>query len=104
MEYGLIGEHLSHSFSAIIHNKIGSYSYKLKELSQEELPLFLKEKAFAGLRMKKLTKLMKQLMLMMLMMLMEQMKKTKMKKKYQLLENKVFLQAGTNQQMININI
>ena len=49
MEYGLIGEHLSHSFSAIIHNKIGSYSYELKELSKDELPNFMKKKSFKGI-------------------------------------------------------
>ncbi len=49
MEYGLIGEHLSHSFSAVIHKKIASYSYELKELSPEELPRFMKEKKFKGI-------------------------------------------------------
>jgi len=49
MEYGLIGEHLSHSFSAVIHKKIASYSYELKEVSPEELSGFMQEKAFKGI-------------------------------------------------------
>ena len=30
MEYGLIGEHLGHSFSKEIHNRIADYDYILK--------------------------------------------------------------------------
>ena len=41
MEYGCIGEHLPHSFSKEIHEKIGGYAYELKELTAEELPAFL---------------------------------------------------------------
>ena len=31
MEYGLIGEHLPHSFSPEIHKRIGDYKYEIKE-------------------------------------------------------------------------
>ena len=49
MKYGLIGEHLSHSFSPIIHSKIADYSYELKELCPEELADFLYKKDFKGI-------------------------------------------------------
>ena len=35
MEYGLIGEHLPHSFSPEIHKRIGNYKYEIKELEPE---------------------------------------------------------------------
>ena len=40
MEYGLIAEKLSHSFSKEIHNKLADYIYELKELKKEELEAF----------------------------------------------------------------
>ena len=46
MEYGLIGEHLSHSFSKLIHESIESYSYDLVELSPNELESFLMKRDF----------------------------------------------------------
>ena len=46
MEYGLIGEHLSHSFSKLIHESIESYTYDLKELKKDELVSFLNERNF----------------------------------------------------------
>ena len=49
MEYGLIGEHLGRSFSAIIHGKIANYPYELKELSQTELPAFMEKKDFKAI-------------------------------------------------------
>ena len=49
MEFGLIGAHLGHSFSPIIHGKIAPYPYILKELSPEELPLFMKNREFLRL-------------------------------------------------------
>ena len=49
MEYGLIGEHLSHSFSPIIHSKISDYSYELKELAPPELKDFLQKREFKGI-------------------------------------------------------
>ena len=42
MKCGLIGEHLGHSFSAIIHAKIADYSYDLVELRPEEVGAFVK--------------------------------------------------------------
>lgn len=49
MKYGLIGEHLPHSFSAFIHGKIGGYSYSLWELTPAELGAFMQKKDFAGI-------------------------------------------------------
>lgn len=49
MEFGLIGEHLSHSFSKQIHEKIGGYNYELKELTREELPSFLFKREFKAI-------------------------------------------------------
>ncbi len=49
MEYGLIGEHLPHSFSPEIHKRIGSYKYELKELTPNELEDFLKKRDFKGI-------------------------------------------------------
>ena len=45
----LIGEHLSHSFSAEIHAQFGRYDYQLMELSSTDLGAFLKARDFAGL-------------------------------------------------------
>lgn len=49
MTYGCIGEHLPHSFSKLIHEKIGGYSYELKELAPEELGDFLRARDFCGI-------------------------------------------------------
>lgn len=49
MQYGLIGKRLIHSFSAEIHKKLCGYDYELKELGEEDLELFLKEKQFKGI-------------------------------------------------------
>lgn len=49
MEYGCIGEHLSHSFSKEIHNALADYDYILKELTREELPTFLIEREFKAI-------------------------------------------------------
>ena len=46
MEYGLIGEHLSHSFSKLIHESIESYKYDLVELAPNELEAFLLKRDF----------------------------------------------------------
>lgn len=50
MRYGLIGEHLSHSFSPEIHRELseGAYDYRLIELTPSELDPFLSEKSFDG--------------------------------------------------------
>ena len=47
--YGLIGEKLSHSWSAEIHKKLGSFPYQLHELSASELQGFLKDQPWQGL-------------------------------------------------------
>lgn len=49
MEYGLIGEKLSHSYSPQIHAALGDYDYRLCPLSPEELNHFLKKKEFRGI-------------------------------------------------------
>ncbi|MDE5995025.1 MAG: AAA family ATPase [Oscillospiraceae bacterium] len=49
MEYGCIGKKLPHSFSKIIHEKIGDYSYELCELTEEELPLFMTKRDFKAI-------------------------------------------------------
>ncbi|MBR2042358.1 MAG: shikimate dehydrogenase [Oscillospiraceae bacterium] len=49
MEYGLIGEHLPHSFSPEIHKRIGDYKYEIKELKPEELENFLEKREFKGI-------------------------------------------------------
>lgn len=47
--FGLIGEKLSHSWSAEIHEKLGSFPYQLHELSASELKDFLKNQSWRGL-------------------------------------------------------
>ena len=49
MEYGVIGEHLRHSFSPEIHRCIGDYDYCIREMSPEEVPAFLKARDFRGI-------------------------------------------------------
>lgn len=49
MEYGCIGKKLPHSFSKIIHEKIGDYSYELVELTEEELQEFMLKKDFKAI-------------------------------------------------------
>lgn len=49
MEFGLIGEKLSHSFSKEIHNLIGDYKYELKELTAMQLDKFMTDKDFLGI-------------------------------------------------------
>ena len=46
MNYGCIGEHLSHSFSKEIHNLLADYEYELKEIAPENLHTFMKTKDF----------------------------------------------------------
>ena len=47
--FGLIGEKLSHSWSAEIHKELGSFPYQLHELSTLELKGFLKNQPWRGL-------------------------------------------------------
>lgn len=49
MEYGCIGEHLPHSFSKEIHQKIEDYDYCLKELAPSEVDAFMREKNFKAI-------------------------------------------------------
>lgn len=49
MKYGLIGEKLGHSFSKEIHELIGNYEYELKEISKDDIDVFLKEKDFIAI-------------------------------------------------------
>ncbi len=49
MKYGLIGEKLGHSYSKGIHERIGLYSFELKEIAKEDLDGFLKARDFCGI-------------------------------------------------------
>ena len=49
MEYGLIGEHLPHSFSKQIHEQLTGEAYSLCELGPDELEGFLKTAAFRAI-------------------------------------------------------
>ncbi len=46
MEYGLIGEHLPHSFSKEIHEKCAGYDYQLTELIPEQVSEFMTRRDF----------------------------------------------------------
>ena len=46
MKYGLIGEHLPHSYSKEIHNKLAPYDYQLLELDREALDGFMRAREF----------------------------------------------------------
>lgn len=47
--YGLLGEHLGHSFSPQIHSMLCGYEYKLYEQERENLPEFLKNCPLEGM-------------------------------------------------------
>lgn len=47
--YGLLGEHLPHSFSPQIHKALGNPNYTLFEKTPNEVEAFLKEKPFKGI-------------------------------------------------------
>lgn len=49
MEYGLIGEYLSHSYSGQIHAYLGDYRYECLELQPLQLASFLKQRAFRAI-------------------------------------------------------
>lgn len=49
MEYGLIGEKLSHSFSKPIHEKLADYTYEITPLSKEEFTHFMERKDFKAI-------------------------------------------------------
>ncbi len=49
MKYGLIGEHLGHSFSKAIHEKIGDYVYEIKEIEPSKVEEFMRAREFDGI-------------------------------------------------------
>ena len=49
MEYGCIGERLTHSFSKIIHSKIADYNYELKEIAKGDLDFFMRAADFKAI-------------------------------------------------------
>ena len=49
MEYGLIGENVTFSYSQYIHSLINENTYSLCSLSKEEVFSLLKEKNFKGI-------------------------------------------------------
>ena len=49
MKYGLIGEHLGHSFSKAIHEKIGDYVYEIKEIEPDKVEEFMRARDFFGI-------------------------------------------------------
>ena len=49
MRCGLLGRHLTHSYSPQIHSYLGSYRYDIFEIEPEALGAFLHEKDFDGL-------------------------------------------------------
>ena len=49
MKYGLIGEHLGHSFSRVIHAELSDYDYELCEVARDKLDDFLLWREFSGI-------------------------------------------------------
>lgn len=49
MEYGCIGEKLTHSFSKEIHNLLFDYDYEIKEIERDELGEFMHAKKFKAI-------------------------------------------------------
>ena len=49
MQYGCIGEHLTHSFSKEIHGLLTDYLYELKEVPMGQLDDFMKERDFKAI-------------------------------------------------------
>ena len=49
MKYGLIGEHLGHSFSKEIHERIADYTYEIREIEPDKLGDFLSNPEFSGI-------------------------------------------------------
>ncbi|MBQ4612381.1 MAG: shikimate dehydrogenase [Clostridia bacterium] len=49
MEYGCIGEKLSHSFSKEIHADLASYEYEIREIPRDELAAFMHARAFRAI-------------------------------------------------------
>lgn len=49
MKCGLLGRHLSHSYSPQIHTQLGNYSYDIFEIEPDHLTEFMQKKGFDGL-------------------------------------------------------
>ncbi len=49
MQYGCIGEHLSHSFSKEIHAALADYLYELKEIPADRLDAFMEAREFTAI-------------------------------------------------------
>lgn len=49
MKYGLIGEHLGHSFSKEIHESINNYEYEIHEVSKEDFDDFMSKRDFLAI-------------------------------------------------------
>ena len=49
MQYGCIGEHLTHSFSKEIHAQLQDYPYELKEIPMGALDSFMTERNFKAI-------------------------------------------------------
>ena len=49
MEYGLIGEHLSHSFSKEVHSLLCTYNYELCEIPLDMLDKFMTDRNFKAI-------------------------------------------------------
>jgi shikimate dehydrogenase len=49
MQYGCIGEHLTHSFSKEIHGQLQDYLYELKEIPKGELEAFMTQHNFRAI-------------------------------------------------------
>ena len=49
MKYGLIGEHLKHSFSKVIHEELGDYVYEIKEIEPQSVEAFMKARDFVAI-------------------------------------------------------
>jgi len=49
MKYGVIGEHLPHSFSKLIHERLESYTYDICEIAPDQLCAFMTARDFCGI-------------------------------------------------------
>lgn len=49
MQYGCIGEHLKHSFSAEIHALLADYKYEICEVAKDSLDSFMTKRDFCGI-------------------------------------------------------
>ena len=53
--FGLLGEHLAHSYSPAIHAYLGDYEYRLFEVAPADLPAFLADGGFAGINVTRIS-------------------------------------------------